>query len=149
MTAATAEAAIAPLPRVRAAWVAQRTSLSIRKVQELAQAQRIPAAKLEGVWTFDTEQIERWIKQRESGPCDAPKQNIKPAYIPGPVPRASGGAFKSTGKSTAEAYALLIKRKPASDTTPGEPKSNASPKAAPKRGRMRSCGGAPRFSPAP
>lgn len=52
--------------RVRPCAVARMTSLSIRKVQELSAAGKIPsAAKLGGVWTYDPIIVRRWIKQSE------------------------------------------------------------------------------------
>src|SRR5215469_2702337 len=54
------------IPRIRPAEVARITSLSIRKVQEMAASGKIPgAAKFDGVWTFDPVQIKAWIHQRE------------------------------------------------------------------------------------
>jgi len=54
------------VPRIRPAEVARVTSLSLRKVQEMAAAGKIPgAAKFDGVWTFDPVQIKAWIRQRE------------------------------------------------------------------------------------
>lgn len=56
----------APTPRIRARAVAVWTSLSVRKVQELAAAGRIPgAAKLGGVWTFDPDKVRGWIAHQE------------------------------------------------------------------------------------
>jgi hypothetical protein len=43
------------------------TSLSVRKVQELAAAGELPgAAKLGGVWTFDQQKVRSWIEEREA-----------------------------------------------------------------------------------
>lgn len=54
-----------PTPRVRARVVADWTSLSVRKAQELA-AGRIPSvAKLGGVWTFNPEKVHGWIAHQE------------------------------------------------------------------------------------
>jgi len=54
------------IERIRPRDVARITSLSIRKVQELACAGRLPgAAKLEGSWTFDEGKIREWIRKQE------------------------------------------------------------------------------------
>ena len=99
-----------PPSRVRAVWVAQRTSLSIRKVQELAQTGRIPAARLEGVWTFDPEQIEDWIRARESGvwQSEQGRGGCQRASIAVRGARPSGPGYRSTAESTDEAYERLI-----------------------------------------
>ena len=52
--------------RGRAADVARITSLSVRKIQEMAAAGRLAgAAKLGGVWTFDLAKVRAWIEAEE------------------------------------------------------------------------------------
>lgn len=58
---------VADTPRIRASEVARLTSLSLRKVQELAVAGKIDgAAKLsDGDWDFDIDDIRKWIRREE------------------------------------------------------------------------------------
>lgn len=56
--------------RVRSAEVSRMTSLSVRRVQELAIAGKVPsAAKISGSWTFDPVRIRIWIRQLEADAC--------------------------------------------------------------------------------
>ena len=60
-----------PTERIRPADVARITSLSVRKVQELAAAGRIPgAAKMGGAWTFSEEKLRAWIKNCEAAAAE-------------------------------------------------------------------------------
>lgn len=57
---------MADTPRVRAAAIAEMTSLSVQKVQEMAAQGRMPgAAKLGGVWTFDPEKVQACLFKAE------------------------------------------------------------------------------------
>ena len=50
--------------RIRAVVVSEMTSLSVRTIQDLAIAGKLPgAAKLGGVWTFDRVKITDWAKK--------------------------------------------------------------------------------------
>jgi hypothetical protein len=52
--------------RIRPTEVARLTSLSLRQIQSMAVAGRIPgAAKLGGVWTFDPDKIAAWVRAAE------------------------------------------------------------------------------------
>ncbi|MGI4950961.1 MAG: hypothetical protein ACRYGM_04090 [Janthinobacterium lividum] len=61
------------------------TSLSVRKVQELAAQGRMPgAAKLGSVWTFDPEKVRAWIlraEQAAAARADRPSPAVKLAYV--------------------------------------------------------------------
>ena len=64
-------------PRVRAAVIAETTSLSVRKVQELAAQGRMPGAgKLGGVWTFDPEKVRAWILRAEEMAAARAKRSL-------------------------------------------------------------------------
>jgi hypothetical protein len=102
-----------PTFRVRATWVAQRTSLTVRQVQAMAQARKIPAIKLGHVWTFDPARIEAWLQQLESAQCPsvAPAGACRPASIRTPAARFYGPASSSRAESIAAAYEQLIFKK--------------------------------------
>lgn len=91
--------------RVRVAAAARITSLSPRKVQELAVAGRIPsAAKLGGVWRFDPARVRAWIREEERRCLARPE--ISTSAV------ASGGDVSSLPDvSIDEAYARLIPAK--------------------------------------
>jgi len=91
--------------RVRVAAVARITSLSPRKVQELAVVGRIPsAAKLGGVWTFDPARVRAWIREQERR-CLA-SQEISTREV-----TSGGDVSKLPDASIDEAYARLIPAK--------------------------------------
>jgi len=117
----------APPCRVRASWVAQRTSLTVRQVQAMAQARTIPAIKLGRVWTFDPDRIEAWLQQQESAQCPsaAPAGACRPASIRTPAARFCGAASSSTAENIAQAYERLIRKKPASPSPNGKRTSNS------------------------
>lgn len=60
--------------RVKVAAVVRMTGYSLRQVQELAAAGKIPsAAKLGAQWSFDPVRVRRWIKQKERE-AECPRQ---------------------------------------------------------------------------
>src|SRR6185437_15801289 len=88
--------------RVRADAIARMTSLSIRKVQELAVAGKVPgAAKLGGVWTFDPARVRAWIREQERACLERPKISISEA-------RRTTDVLSSPDASIDEAYARLV-----------------------------------------
>lgn len=63
--------------------VARMTSLSIRKVQELAAAGKIPSAvKDDGTWTFSIASVRDWIRAEERKVKAAAKASPKPTPKP-------------------------------------------------------------------
>jgi len=91
--------------RVRVTAVARITSLSPRKVQELAVAGRIPsAAKLGGVWTFDPARVRAWIREQERRCLASPETSTSAAVSGGDVSRLPDVSID-------EAYARLIPAK--------------------------------------
>lgn len=92
--------------RIRPREVSHITSLSQRKVQELAAAGKLPsAAKLGGVWTFEERAIRAWITQRE--------QSLWPEShaISTSAGKSGGDVSKSPDESIEAAYAQLIPAK--------------------------------------
>lgn len=79
--------------RIRPRDVARITSLSVRKIQEMAAQGRIPgAAKLGGVWTFDPTQIQAWIRGEERLACqtrDTSTGAVRPGGLGSVLPAAS------------------------------------------------------------
>lgn len=52
--------------RVRADYVAKKTSLNVRTIQQMASKGLIPgAAKLGGAWTFNVRKLDEWVRQAE------------------------------------------------------------------------------------
>jgi predicted DNA-binding transcriptional regulator AlpA len=105
---------------VRPSAVAQMTSLSVRKVQEMAAAGKLPsAAKLGGVWTFDPAAIKAWIQERREV---VRLRNCLPVA----TSRATrlGGIESAPDESIAEAYKRLIHGKPKSGLRHGVKGSN-------------------------
>ncbi len=57
---------MAEIDRIRPATVAKMTSLSVRKVQEMSAAGKIPGAALsDDGWTYCERTVQRWIKRME------------------------------------------------------------------------------------
>ncbi|MGG5812569.1 helix-turn-helix domain-containing protein [Falsiroseomonas sp. CW058] len=97
--------------RIRPPAVSEITSLSVRKVQEMAAAGKIPgAAKLGGSWTFDPVKLRDWIAQQESLACRATSMRER---------ASSGGASRSPASSIDAAYERLIRGKQRSASRPG------------------------------
>ena len=91
--------------RIQSARAAEITGLSIRTVQYLASGGKVPgAAMLGGRWTFDPDQLRRWIKDQE---VKATCRPISTSAAP-----SGGAAFKPVGPSIDEVYERLIGRKP-------------------------------------
>ena len=103
--------------RIQTPRAAEITGLSIRTIQHLACGGKIPgAAMLGGRWTFDPEQLRRWIKNQEEEAC----QNAHRL----PVTRTSTKSetlgisrSRSAASKYVKAYEQRIKRKPASAAT--------------------------------
>lgn len=92
--------------RIRVSEVSRITSLSVRKVQELAIAGKLPgAAKLGGVWTFDPLRLRAWIREREDACHGNPEISIS-------VAQHGGAASRSPAASIEAAYERLIRGKP-------------------------------------
>jgi predicted DNA-binding transcriptional regulator AlpA len=92
--------------RIRARTVCTMTSLSLRKVQEMADQGKIPsAAKLGGVWTFDPIRVRAWIRERERACLE--KAGAKPSTCTGAA-ILGGDASVSTDESIELAYEQLI-----------------------------------------
>jgi predicted DNA-binding transcriptional regulator AlpA len=98
-----------PPPRVRASAIALMTGLSVRKVQELAAAGKLPgAAKLGGVWTFDPQKVRAWIEEREAH-ASRPRPRVE---VPAVRHVASKGDVTTwPAESIDAAFELLIRRK--------------------------------------
>lgn len=63
--------------RIRCRDVCRMTSLSLRKVQQLAVAGKIPgAARIGGVWTFDPARVRAWIREQELQCLERPPISI-------------------------------------------------------------------------
>jgi hypothetical protein len=70
----------APLPRIQSATAARILGVSQRSVEGLALRGELPgAARIGGVWTFDTERLVAFVKQRE---CDADGVRLPPRLRP-------------------------------------------------------------------
>lgn len=105
--------------RIRPRDVAHMTSLSVRKVQELAATRRIPgAAKLGGVWTFDPNQIKAWIRRQERVVCQEQDTYTGAA-------RHGGGASELVAASIDEAFERLTRKRPRIGSRAGASASNA------------------------
>src|ERR1700683_752265 len=79
------------------------TSLSLRQVQSMAAAGKIPgAAKLGGVWTFDPVQLTAWIRRQEK----ACQRNSRPTATRGTA--SSGDVLSLPDGNIDEAFARLI-----------------------------------------
>src|SRR5271166_2944564 len=107
--------------RVRPPEVANMTGLSVRKVQELSAAGRIPgAAKLGGVWTYDPEQVRKWIKQRERQTWRGDSPSIATSAT-----ASSGDVSSSVAESIDVAFSHLIPGKRPNGSRRGSSSSNA------------------------
>lgn len=105
--------------RIRASDVAKITSLSIRKVQELAVTGKMPgAAKLGGVWTFDPARVRRWIKEQEDACLESPETSTSEE-------RHGGGASRLPDANIEAAYEQLIRGKRPVGSKAGERSSSA------------------------
>jgi Helix-turn-helix domain len=92
--------------RVRPTMVAQMTSLSVRKVQEMAAAGQIPgAAKIGGVWTFDPDKVLAWTEHKKRLTCRASRETYTDAATSG------GAASRLPAPSIDAAYSRLIQGK--------------------------------------
>jgi excisionase family DNA binding protein len=100
--------------RIRPRDVARITSLSLRKVQEMAAAGKLPALKLGGVWTFEERDIRAWIKQEEQRQWRA-----KPPPISTGGATYGGDVLRLPDASIDEAYAQLMPRKRGSGSRAG------------------------------
>ncbi len=106
-------------PRVRAAEVARLTTLSIRTVQDLAIAGKLPgAAKLGGVWTFDPVRLRAWIIERELACLENQEISMSEAQRGGVVSRLPDA-------NTEAAYEQLIHGKRRVDSRRGAQSSSA------------------------
>ena len=91
------------MDRIRPSDVAHMTSLSLRQVQSMAAAGKIPgAAKLGGVWTFDPAQIAAWIRRQEQL-C---QQNFRRTAMPATA--SYGDVLRLPEESIDEAFEQLI-----------------------------------------
>jgi len=91
--------------RIRAAVVSEMTSLSVRTIQDLAIAGKLPgAAKLGGVWTFDPVRLRAWIIERELACQGNPGISISAA-------QHGGGASRLPDANIEAAYEQLIRGK--------------------------------------
>lgn len=91
--------------RIRPRAVSEMTSLSVRKVQEMAAAGAIPgAAKLGGIWTFDPIRVRAWIREQERT-CLAKQETSTRATASG------GDGSRSPDESIEAAYEQLIPAK--------------------------------------
>ena len=89
--------------RIRAQVVCTMTSLSLRKVQEMADQGLIPsAAKLGGVWTFDPIRVRAWIRERERACLE--KAGAKP-----PTSSSGGARIGDVSVSTDESIELGVR----------------------------------------
>jgi predicted DNA-binding transcriptional regulator AlpA len=105
--------------RIRVADVARITSLSVRKVQELAVARKLPgAAKLGGVWTFDPARVRQWIKEQEDVCPASPETSTSEE-------RRGGAESRLPDASIEAAYEQLIHGKRRSGSGVGERSSSA------------------------
>lgn len=57
---------------VGTAWVAKRTGLSTRTVQDAAKAGRLPAYRVLEEWRFDRDEIEAWLAARRNQQATEP-----------------------------------------------------------------------------
>lgn len=96
--------------RIRPADVARITGLSVRKVQEMSAAGRLPgAAKMDGIWTFDESKIRAWIRHQERQVEARGARSFRPAVTG--VPRPSGDVSGLPDANIAEAYLLMTRGK--------------------------------------
>lgn len=134
--------------RIRPAAVAEITSLSLRKVQEMAAAGQLPgAAKLGGVWTFDPTQIRAWIRHQErKAACRANYPTTATVAA-----TSSGDVSMLPDESIAQAYEQLIRKKQRSGSARGAKNLSASQSASKARthSKRQSFGGRGKSSPHP
>jgi len=115
---------MAEAERIRAQVVCTMTSLSLRKVQEMADQGLIPsAAKLGGVWTFDPIRVRAWIRERERACLE--KAGAKPPTSLS-VGTRIGDVSVSTDESIELVYEQLIHGKRRAGQKGGGRNSNAS-----------------------
>jgi predicted DNA-binding transcriptional regulator AlpA len=106
--------------RIRPAEVARMTSLSVRQVQQMAAANKIPsAAKIGTIWTFDPIRVRAWIKQLEQRQWQADQPTYTGAATSG------GDVSRLPDASIAEAFARLIPRRRGFGSRGGGKSSNA------------------------
>jgi hypothetical protein len=110
--------------RVRADAVSRMTSLSVRKVQELAVAGKLPgAAKLGGVWTFNALRVRAWIRERERVCLEQAGETRNSSTS---AATRGGGVSSLPDESIALAYEQLIHGKRRDAQRHGGRSSNAS-----------------------
>lgn len=64
---------------VGTAWVAKRTGLSTRTVQDAAKAGRLPAYRVLEEWRFDRDEIEAWLTARRNQQAMEPARSAPTA----------------------------------------------------------------------
>src|SRR5690242_2810429 len=91
-----------PPERIKAPQVAAITGLSLRTVQMMAAAGKIPsAAQLGRTWTFDELVVRRWLKEQETPACN----EMRPTQTPTSTELATHGILRS--RSEDSKYASL------------------------------------------
>jgi predicted DNA-binding transcriptional regulator AlpA len=96
--------------RIRPAEVARITSLSVRQIQAMAAAGKIPgAARLGGVWSFDLAKIDAWVRAAER---EAIRQDYK--FTTREVLSPQNKSSIPPDQSIDAAYQRLLHRRPES-----------------------------------